>query len=192
MKTVYLQQTLISNYHIGDCIPGHPWWKTQKFVKLPFKFTHVDAIFTACSRTFTLFWSKKASLIAEIFQVSVCLCVLSSRQVFIFWWIFPLFYFSYLLSYIENCLLSSHLVCNYWSMLWQHVLPIICLYICSLGWTVSTTSINLHWARFCTFCRTLYLSLHQLSSNAAKSMYITDSITNTIPTCTIAKAKKLR
>ena len=49
-----------------------------------------EAIFTVFSHTFTLFWSRMASVIAEIFQVSVCLCsnVLSSRDLFIVWWVF--------------------------------------------------------------------------------------------------------
>ena len=49
------------------------------------------------SHTFTLFWSRKASVNAEIFQVSMCLCVLSSWDFFIFWWVFP--FLSYLSSY---------------------------------------------------------------------------------------------
>ena len=54
-----------------------------------------DAIFTVCSHTFTLFWSRKASVITKIFPVSVCLCVLSSGDLLFFQWVFP--FFSYLL-----------------------------------------------------------------------------------------------
>ena len=51
---------------------------------------------TACSHTFTLFWLRKTSVIAKIFQISMCLCssVLLSGDL-IFWWVFP--FFSYLL-----------------------------------------------------------------------------------------------
>jgi hypothetical protein len=63
------------------------------------KHSHVT-IFTACSNTFLLFWSRKASVIAEIFQVSMSLClyILSPGNLFIFWWVFP--FLSYLLSYL--------------------------------------------------------------------------------------------
>ena len=44
----------------------------------------LDAIITRCSHTFTLFCSRKASVIAEIYQISVCLCELSSDDLFIF------------------------------------------------------------------------------------------------------------
>ena len=51
----------------------------------PSSLTSRDANFTTCSHTFTLFWSWKASVIAEVFQVSVCLCscVLSSRDLLV-------------------------------------------------------------------------------------------------------------
>ena len=45
----------------------------------------------------SVFWSRKASVITEIYQVSMCLCVLSSRDLFIFCWVFP--FLIYLLCY---------------------------------------------------------------------------------------------
>jgi hypothetical protein len=36
--------------------------------------------FTMCLRTFTLFWSRKASVIAKISQVSLCLCTFNRRS----------------------------------------------------------------------------------------------------------------
>ena len=34
-----------------------------------------DAVFTVCSHTFTLFWSRKTSMITKTFQLSFCVCV---------------------------------------------------------------------------------------------------------------------
>ena len=50
-------------------------------------------IFTVCSHTFTLFWSRKTSMFVEMFQIKLpCVCVcISSRDLFIF--IFYLFIF---------------------------------------------------------------------------------------------------
>ena len=40
-----------------------------------------SAVFTVCSHTFTLFWSRKTSVIVEIFQLSICVFVCAFRPV---------------------------------------------------------------------------------------------------------------
>ena len=49
--------------------------------------------FIVCSHTFALFWLRKASVIAEISQVPVCSCVLSSGDLITFLVSFPFFPF---------------------------------------------------------------------------------------------------
>jgi hypothetical protein len=71
-------------------IPG--WNYTQTHRNLIYFSVITDdsrgAIITTCSHTFTLFWSRKAFVIAEIYQVSVCLYVLSTGDLFIFPYLF--------------------------------------------------------------------------------------------------------
>ena len=48
----------------------------ESFKKVMFKKFERGAVFTMCSHTFTLFWSRKTSVIVEKFQLSfLCLCV---------------------------------------------------------------------------------------------------------------------
>jgi hypothetical protein len=83
-------------------------WKTltEKLRDRRMKVTHkpkgtCGTIITACSHTFTVFWLRKASVIAKIYQVSVCLglCITFIwRSLHFLVRVFP--FFSYLLSFL--------------------------------------------------------------------------------------------